>query len=113
MGWYAGPSPTLNHSLINVLSGSGLVRFERSTDPQYSQRRVVHLRITKIVTPISRSTQLPRDPILLLKPEEGQLLTRSGRAGPPTPWACDIDQKDTTKAIALRVLWNNPRFRSI
>ncbi|KAJ7327584.1 hypothetical protein DFH08DRAFT_940842 [Mycena albidolilacea] len=58
-------------------AGSGLVRFEPSTDPQYSQRRVVHLRITKIVTLISRSTQLHRDPTLVLKPEEGQLLTRA------------------------------------
>ncbi|KAJ7817706.1 hypothetical protein B0H14DRAFT_3741714 [Mycena olivaceomarginata] len=46
-------------------------------DPQYSQRQVVHLRITKIVTPISRSTQLHRDPTLVLKPEDGQLLTRA------------------------------------
>jgi hypothetical protein len=111
MGRCAGPSPTPNYALITLFSGSGVARFEPSTDPQYGRRRVVHLRITKIITPVSRSTMIQGHPEVLLKPEEGQLLTRCYRGVElPEPWAYDIDEKDCLMATALWVLWDNSRI---
>ncbi|KAJ7821372.1 hypothetical protein B0H14DRAFT_3733908, partial [Mycena olivaceomarginata] len=91
-------------------TGSGLARFEPATHPRYAQRRVVHLRITKIVTPVSRSRQADRKNVSVLKPEEGQLLTHTPYGHAPEPWAYDIDAKDTTLASALRVLWDNSQI---
>ncbi|KAJ7792880.1 hypothetical protein B0H14DRAFT_3498681 [Mycena olivaceomarginata] len=89
----------------------GVARFEPSTDPQYGRRRVVHLRITKIITPVSRSTMIQGHPEVLLKPEEGKLLTRCYRGVElPEPWAYDIDEKESLMATALRVLWDNSRI---
>ncbi|KAJ7808198.1 hypothetical protein B0H14DRAFT_3152204, partial [Mycena olivaceomarginata] len=45
----------------------------------------------------------------LLKPEAGQLLSRS-RAEGPDPWAYDIDASDIPLATALRALWDNSRI---
>ncbi|KAF7334988.1 hypothetical protein MVEN_02249000 [Mycena venus] len=88
--------------------GSGLARFEPSTRPEHTGRRVVHLRITKIVTPVSLGVE--KYPGRVMKPEEGQLLTVSLHRRIPEPWAYDIDAKDTHIAAALRVLWDNSRI---
>ncbi|KAJ6534133.1 hypothetical protein B0H19DRAFT_1080631 [Mycena capillaripes] len=79
-------------------TGTALARFEPSA---HSGRRVVHLRIVKIVTPVScpYSNRVS-------KPMGGQLLTLSRYNNEPEPWAYDIDDKDTAAAVALRVLWN-------
>jgi hypothetical protein len=43
----------------------------------------------------------------VLKPEEGQLLTRAPYGHAPKAWAYDIDQNDTPMASALRALWDD------
>ncbi|KAJ7361233.1 hypothetical protein DFH08DRAFT_843518 [Mycena albidolilacea] len=85
-------------------TGSGFARFEPSTNPEYDGRRVVHLRITKIMNPVSITQKTT-----LLEPEAGQLLTRPGH-GRIKPWAYDIDGKNTAVATALRALWDNSRI---
>jgi hypothetical protein len=100
--------PKPNYSLIIHLLGTALVRFEPATNPPYGGGRVVHLRITKMVGPISRHMRFEGSPA-----SEGQLLTRSYHGvGPPEPWAYDID-KDSAMATALRVLWDNSRIPSV
>jgi hypothetical protein len=88
------------------LLGSAVARFEPSTSPQYSGRRVIHLRIIKIVTPVSARGEPQTS---LLRPEAGQLLSRP-RAEGPEPWAYDIDASDISLATALRALWDNSRI---
>jgi hypothetical protein len=85
-------------------SGSGVARFEPSTDPEYAGRRVVHLRITKIGNPVSITEETT-----LLKPEAGQLLVRPSHSR-IEPWAYDIDASNTVAATALRALWDNSRI---
>ncbi|KAF7334990.1 hypothetical protein MVEN_02249200 [Mycena venus] len=107
----------LNFSLYRTLAdglqrfpwtGSGLACFEPSNSPQYAGRRVVHLRITKIVTPVACTIEGYKG--WLLKPEEGQLLTHLPRGHrTPEPWAYDIDAKRNL-AAALRILWNSSRI---
>ncbi|KAJ7887292.1 hypothetical protein B0H14DRAFT_2498314, partial [Mycena olivaceomarginata] len=94
--------------------GCAIARFEPSTSPQYSGRRVVHLRIIKIVTPVSAKTPISatgESRVSLLKPKAGQLLSRSRPCYKgPKPWAYDIDASDSAFAAALRVLWDNSRI---
>ncbi|KAF8177908.1 hypothetical protein K438DRAFT_1938911 [Mycena galopus ATCC 62051] len=87
------------------LEGSGLACFVPSTRPQYNGRRVVHMRITKIVTPLSCTVK--GEKAKQSKPEEGELLTHFRYTRAPEPWAYDIDAKDTAVAVALRILWGN------
>jgi hypothetical protein len=87
--------------LIYFLLGPALARFEPSTSPEHAGRRVVHLRIVKLVRPVTSrimgySGGFP-------KPEEGQLLVRDGAL---TPWAYDLDI-ESVAATAFRVLWDN------
>ncbi|KAF8133594.1 hypothetical protein K438DRAFT_1883731 [Mycena galopus ATCC 62051] len=86
-------------------AGSGLACFVPSTRPQYNGRRVVHMRITKIVTPLSCTVK--GEKAKQSKPEEGELLTHFRYTRAPEPWAYDIDAKDTAVAVALRILWGN------
>ncbi|KAJ7325756.1 hypothetical protein DFH08DRAFT_886154 [Mycena albidolilacea] len=86
------------------ITGSGVARFEPSTDPEYAGRRVVHLRITKIVNPVSITEETT-----LLKPEAGQLLVRPSHSR-IEPWAYDIDASNSVAATALRALWDNSRI---
>ncbi|KAJ7106891.1 hypothetical protein C8R44DRAFT_744771 [Mycena epipterygia] len=81
-------------------SGSAVARFKPSTRPEHAGRRVIHLRIVKIVTPVACPAKGR-----MLEPKEGQLLTVSDNRRAPAPWAYDIDRK-TDAAFALRVLWN-------
>jgi hypothetical protein len=63
---------------------------------------VVHLQITKIVISISGREESQTS--VLKKPEEGQLLSRSGaRADGLASWVYNIDASDTALATALRV----------
>ncbi|KAJ7832055.1 hypothetical protein B0H14DRAFT_2364926 [Mycena olivaceomarginata] len=84
--------------------GSAIVRFEPSTSPEYAGRRIVHLRIVKLLTPVSSVVDgNPRR--FVVKPEEGELVAHF-RDGEPHVWAYNID--DTGKvAAALRTLWDN------
>ncbi|KAF8194032.1 hypothetical protein K438DRAFT_1969329 [Mycena galopus ATCC 62051] len=91
-------------------AGSALVRFEPSTSPEHSGRRVVFLRVLRIITPVS-----PRFQHRMLKPEEGKLLAVSPPGGGSKPWSYDIDAhrrapKCSTHAIALGDLWDNGWF---
>ncbi|KAJ6489040.1 hypothetical protein C8R45DRAFT_929735 [Mycena sanguinolenta] len=83
-------------------TGSALACFEPSARPEHTGRRVVHLRLTRIVHPVSPAVQ--RYHGQLAKPEEGQLLSRDG-----FPWAYDIDSASTA-ADALRALWDNSQI---
>ncbi|KAF7334965.1 hypothetical protein MVEN_02246500 [Mycena venus] len=79
--------------------------------PHYSGRRVVHLRFTKTVTPVECTVdgytgEVSEPKGGLVKPEAGDLLTRSHWNRDPEPWAYDIDANDTDLAAALRVLWD-------
>ncbi|KAJ7607611.1 hypothetical protein DFH06DRAFT_1486465 [Mycena polygramma] len=85
-------------------TGSAIVRFEPSTSPQHTGRRVVTLRIVKLITPVSSTIKGYRGRIS--KPEEGELLTVSHHGGPPEPFGYDIDRHTTTTAAALRDLWD-------
>ncbi|KAF7334982.1 hypothetical protein MVEN_02248300 [Mycena venus] len=87
--------------------GSGLARFEPSTRPEHTGRRVVHLRITKIVTPVALAVE--RYDGRVMKPE-GQLLTVSLHRRIPELWAYEIDGKDTYIAAVLHILWDNSRI---
>ncbi|KAJ7663394.1 hypothetical protein DFH06DRAFT_987040, partial [Mycena polygramma] len=85
-------------------AGSATARFEPSTRPEHAGRRVVHLRIVEITKQI-----LPKHPdVRVVKPEAGQLLTTHCRGSRDleTPWAYDIDAKNTVASFALRALWD-------
>ncbi|KAJ7663398.1 hypothetical protein DFH06DRAFT_987072 [Mycena polygramma] len=85
-------------------TGSAVARFEPSTLPEAAGRRVVHLRIVKITTPVLCNLE-KNYTVRLTKPEEGQLLLRrSGDA--ETPWAYDIDAKNSDTSLAFRALWD-------
>ncbi|KAJ7648711.1 hypothetical protein DFH06DRAFT_1209405 [Mycena polygramma] len=80
-------------------TGTALARFEPSTR-HAPGRRVLHLRIAKIVEPVSGPDA----------PKAGELLSvwRKGRMDAELEsWACDIDLA-TRNAQALRVLWDAP-----
>ncbi|KAJ7042319.1 hypothetical protein C8F04DRAFT_98403 [Mycena alexandri] len=106
-------------------TGSAIVRFEPSTLPKYAGSRVLHLRILRIVTPVTPDTTRPRD-VRIAKPEPGALLTTLSRPSSLTvdsdtdvpanvevnadaelesaPWAYNIDRQ-TANGEALRALW--------
>ncbi|KAJ7635514.1 hypothetical protein DFH06DRAFT_1003482 [Mycena polygramma] len=85
-------------------AGSAIARFEHSTRPEHAGRRVVHLRILEITKQVSQK----HASIRLVKPEAGRLLAvhRPGSRDSETPWACDIDARNNSAALALRVLWD-------
>ncbi|KAK7056048.1 hypothetical protein R3P38DRAFT_2850220, partial [Favolaschia claudopus] len=98
-------------------AGSAIARFERSTDPQYAGRRVVHLRIVRIVgdEPVSAASGVSnsdqdaarRKHNRVVKPEAGQLV-RCLPCGSKVakPWAYDIDEDpQSTVAVGLDMLW--------
>ncbi|KAJ7110574.1 hypothetical protein C8R44DRAFT_883708 [Mycena epipterygia] len=85
-------------------TGSALARFEASTRPEHTGRRVVHLRIVKITQPVECTMENYTGRVL--KPEEGELFVVSSYNRAPEPWAYDVDAKGTC-AAALRVLWHN------
>ncbi|KAJ7654042.1 hypothetical protein DFH06DRAFT_521072 [Mycena polygramma] len=84
-------------------AGSAIARFDLSTD---TGRRVVHLRILEITTPVSCTVKNYDG--RLLQPKAGQLLTvRSPESGgSEAPWKCDIDARDSAPSLALRALWD-------
>ncbi|KAJ7708090.1 hypothetical protein B0H17DRAFT_451136 [Mycena rosella] len=90
-------------------TGSGIARFERSTLTKYAGRRVIHLRIDKILQPVTCTVNARSYRGRVVRPEEGQLFTVRFRGGPPEPWGYDIDKKFEF-AAALRVLWDNSRL---
>ncbi|KAJ7258793.1 hypothetical protein B0H12DRAFT_1070164 [Mycena haematopus] len=95
-------------------TGSAIARFEPSTS---SELHVVHLRIVQIVAP-SHARCKCRHTVSIMKPEAGQLLTfLSPRHAPVVPWVYDIDDSNSSRSAALRVLWDNsgrydPSFRA-
>ncbi|KAJ7907546.1 hypothetical protein B0H13DRAFT_1715786 [Mycena leptocephala] len=91
------------------LLGSALACFEPSTSPRHAGRRVLQLRITKIVKPVTCT--IPGYTGRILRPEEGQLLKVRHR-GAPEPWTFDIDSKRSVAAAALRVYGTLLRLRS-
>ncbi|KAJ6462442.1 hypothetical protein C8R45DRAFT_1026787, partial [Mycena sanguinolenta] len=70
-------------------AGSAVARFEPSANSEHAGRRVVCLRIVRIVTPVSCTVNRYKGQVV--KPEEGQLLTRSLHGPAPAPWSYDID----------------------
>ncbi|KAK7017247.1 hypothetical protein R3P38DRAFT_2986182, partial [Favolaschia claudopus] len=95
-------------------AGSAIARFERSTDPQYAGRRVVHLRIVRIVgdEPVSAASNSDQDAARrkhnrVVKPEAGQLVRRLPCGlKVAKPWAYDIDEDpQSTVAVGLAMLW--------
>ncbi|KAK7018454.1 hypothetical protein R3P38DRAFT_2982815 [Favolaschia claudopus] len=89
--------------------GTGIARFEPSTDPLYRGRRVLHLRIVKIVDPVKSNVADQHD-YHLCEPQEGQLLATVRGREPPQPWAYDIDNNSASVAVGLRMLWENSRL---
>ncbi|KAF8148782.1 hypothetical protein K438DRAFT_1866824 [Mycena galopus ATCC 62051] len=98
---------TFRGNIYSPWAGSALARFEPSTSSEHAGRRIVHLRITKIITPVSCTMDEKEYQGRVLRPEEGQLLTVSFRGGPPKPWSYDIDDQNNHSAAALRVLWDS------
>ncbi|KAJ7458473.1 hypothetical protein FB451DRAFT_1406245 [Mycena latifolia] len=87
---------------------SAIARFERSTRPEHVGRRILHLRIVKIVTPVAGTVHLKTHRPRIVRPEEGQLFTVSNYGHPPEPWRFDIDndRPGFKPAAALRALWD-------
>jgi hypothetical protein len=92
-------------------TGSGIARFEPSTHQRYHGRRVVHLRIVKIVAPVTRAVPTLQiyDNYVPDKPVEGHLLTVRRDGKRPERWECDIDSSRPV-ASALRTLWDASRM---
>ncbi|KAJ6476104.1 hypothetical protein C8R45DRAFT_1008840 [Mycena sanguinolenta] len=88
-------------------AGSAIARFEPSTSTEHRAvgRRVAHLRIVRVLNPVSRNLQI-QTPGRMVKPEAGQLLRFLADGHAPKPWAYDIDG-DSAKGAAFRVLWDN------
>ncbi|KAJ6452162.1 hypothetical protein C8R47DRAFT_288910 [Mycena vitilis] len=85
-------------------TGSANVRFEPSPLPGADGGRVLHLRIVKLLMPVSSTVKGYRGRIS--RPEEGQLFTISRHNGPPEPWRCNVDHDTSPVAVALRDLWD-------
>ncbi|KAJ6576154.1 hypothetical protein DFH09DRAFT_1031684 [Mycena vulgaris] len=85
--------------------GDGVPRFEASTLPEHSGRRVLHVRVVKIIQPVACTR--PSHTGRVVRPQEGQLLTVCNHGGPAKPWAYNIDKRSSVAAAALRVLWDN------
>ncbi|KAJ7082623.1 hypothetical protein B0H15DRAFT_803084 [Mycena belliarum] len=98
----------------NPWAGSALARFEASQD---LKRRVLHMRIVSIVTPVACTVNAEEYSGRIVRPEEGALLLVRTRSGGQIPWSYDIDAKRTPTAEALRILWDasgygaEPHFR--
>ncbi|KAJ7708103.1 hypothetical protein B0H17DRAFT_1325089 [Mycena rosella] len=90
-------------------TGSGIARFERSTLSEYAGRRVLHMRIVKLLQPVTCTMDARGYNGRFLRPQEDQLLTVRFRGARPEPWLYDIDKK-FKPATALRVLWDNSRI---
>ncbi|KAJ7108036.1 hypothetical protein C8R43DRAFT_1162518 [Mycena crocata] len=86
------------------LTGTGFARFEPSSRPEHSQRRVLHLRITKITRPAAFALNDYTGPLVL--PQEGDLLTVRNVSGEVEPWMYDITEEESRNAVGLRTLWN-------
>ncbi|KAJ7660752.1 hypothetical protein DFH06DRAFT_1400094, partial [Mycena polygramma] len=86
-------------------TGFAIVRFEASTNPAHAGRRVVHLHIVKILTPVTCVQKGYSGRVL--QPQEGELLTVTHYSDPPAPWGYDIDRMRTFSAVALRDLWDH------
>ncbi|KAJ7041860.1 hypothetical protein C8F04DRAFT_1390762 [Mycena alexandri] len=86
-----------NNNTLSPFSGSAIARFEPSF---LDGRRVVHLRITKIVTPVV--CRIPESKIV--EPKEGQLFTVAPWGRGPRPWVYDLTRK-TKVAAVFRHLW--------
>ncbi|KAJ7907656.1 hypothetical protein B0H13DRAFT_2018229 [Mycena leptocephala] len=82
-----------------------------STHQRYHGRRVVHLRIVKIVAPVTRAVPTLQiyDNYVPDKPTEGHLLTVRRDGKRPERWECDIDS-NRPAALALRTLWDASRM---
>ncbi|KAJ7452821.1 hypothetical protein FB451DRAFT_1145109 [Mycena latifolia] len=72
-------------------AGSAIARFERSALPQHTGRPVLHLRILKIVTPVSTIVDHETYSGRPLRPEEGQLFMVRSRGGRLGPWAYNLN----------------------
>ncbi|KAJ7779702.1 hypothetical protein B0H16DRAFT_1829944 [Mycena metata] len=114
-------------------NGSAIVRFEASTLPKYAGSRVIHLRILRIVNPVTPNATGPQT-TRIVKPEAGALLAFYRPSSPilaadadvpadvkpdadaelelePEPWTYNIDRQ-TINAQALRALWDSEETRS-
>ncbi|KAJ7458586.1 hypothetical protein FB451DRAFT_1507970 [Mycena latifolia] len=89
-------------------SGSAIARFEPSTLPEHSGRRVLHMRIVKIVEPVACTVDAATYDGRILRPEEGQLFSVITSRGSRKPWTYDIDNTNPTSQVstALRTLWD-------
>ncbi|KAJ7662750.1 hypothetical protein DFH06DRAFT_1190752 [Mycena polygramma] len=95
------------NTVFQPWTGAVQARFEPCS--QHGGRRVVHIRITKIVTPIRRtSNEVPEWLVWPALPQEGELL-RTPKVGRDAVWAYDIDHQTGTGA-GLRDLWNAARI---
>ncbi|KAF7352218.1 hypothetical protein MVEN_01185100 [Mycena venus] len=105
----------IDQEVVHPWTGSAIAHFEASTRPEHANRRVVHLRIVRVVEPLSCAFTGYERTGRILKPQDGQLLTVRHPLRPlkpPAPWEYDIDKKRTLAAVALRALWDitmNPR----
>jgi hypothetical protein len=86
-----------------------MARFEPSALPQYTGRRVLHLRILKILRPVNCTVDSANYSGRVVEPKEGELFTVRNRVGVREPWAYDIDARKTTIAAGLRALWDIPQ----
>ncbi|KAJ7756572.1 hypothetical protein B0H16DRAFT_686877 [Mycena metata] len=95
------PTPSIAPDVF----GSLIVRFEPST---VDGRRVVHMRVIKIVTPVvCPLRQFSRQ---IVEPKEGQLLVVTRRGYHPRPWTYDLDRESSgSLGRALRALWTAPQ----
>ncbi|KAJ7769925.1 hypothetical protein B0H16DRAFT_1686028 [Mycena metata] len=115
-------------------TGSAIVRFEPSTLRKYRGKRVLHLRILRIVTPVEPNATERRD-VRIAKPEPGELLTilsprssRTPRADTDVPadveldadaglerepWAYSLEgPRRTASAKAVLALWKAHELKS-
>ncbi|KAJ7074843.1 hypothetical protein B0H15DRAFT_792677 [Mycena belliarum] len=94
--------------LYSQCTGSALARFEASTLPEYAGRRMIHLRVIKVLEPVSPLVDLQTYRGRIQEPREGELFTVSHYGRLPKPWAYDIDASNS-RAAALRALWDYSR----
>ncbi|KAJ6473419.1 hypothetical protein C8R47DRAFT_1199754 [Mycena vitilis] len=97
------------NTVFQPWNGAVQARFEPCS--QHAGRRVVHIRITKIVTPIRRTSNEVVVPAWLswpTLPQEGQLL-RTPKVGRDDVWTYDID-RPTDSGAGLRDLWSTARI---
>ncbi|KAJ6552587.1 hypothetical protein DFH09DRAFT_1319038 [Mycena vulgaris] len=88
-------------------TGSAVVRFERSTLPEHADQRVLHLRILKIVEPVSCTVNPLGYSGQLLQPEEGELLKVRNRHGVLHAWEHKVDPGRRYDDGTIRQLWDS------